>query len=219
MANRTWLYSSACALLTLCAAGTVGATNVNITGLFNGKAMVSINGSPPKIIAVGEKATDGVKLLSADSNAATFEIDGRRQTLSLGQGISTGDSASSGNPTVTLTADSQGHFFTLGSVNGAPTQFLVDTGASSVVMSAAQARNLGIPYLQGKRGYSSTANGIVPIYSVTFDTVRIGDITLHQVAGAVIEGNGLSVALLGMSFLKRVQMKREGITMTLTKQY
>lgn len=189
-----------------------------MTGLFSGKAMISVNAGPPRLLSAGQKTHEGIKLLSADSSSATFEIDGKRRTLSLGQGISS-HFAPSGKASTTINADIQGHFLTTGSLNGASTLFLVDTGATGIAISASEAKRLGISYLNGKRGYSSTANGTVAIYRIVFNTVKVGDITLNQVEGSVIDGNGLSVALLGMSFLKRLEMKREGTTMTLTKQY
>jgi aspartyl protease family protein len=86
-------------------------------------------------------------------------------------------------------------------------------------LSTSEAKRLGVNYLAGARGYSSTANGIIPLYRVTLDTVRIGDITVGNVEAAVLEGSGLDIALLGMSFLKRMQMKRDGDTLTLVKRY
>jgi aspartyl protease family protein len=51
------------------------------------------------------------------------------------------------------------------------------------------------------------------------DRVQLGDIMLNQVEGMVIEGPTMSVTLLGMSFLNRLEMKRDGTTLTLTKNY
>ena len=95
-------------------------------------------------------------------------------------------------------------------VNGVSLRFLVDTGASSVVLSSADARRAGVSYLAGTRALTQTANGVVPVYSVKLDTLRIGDITLNNVDAAVIEGDALPFALLGMSFLNRMEMKRDG---------
>ncbi|TCV82354.1 retropepsin-like aspartic protease family protein [Sulfurirhabdus autotrophica] len=194
------------------------ATDVSVTGLFSGKALVSINGGSPRMLTAGGKIQDGVKLISADSNSANLEIDGKRQTLLMGQGISSHASESE-KPSVTIVADIQGHFMTSGSVNGASTRFLVDTGASTVSMGTDEARRLGINYLKGERAFTSTANGIAPVYKVMLNTVKIGNISLNQVEGTIIEGQGLPITLLGMSFLKRLDMKRAGTTMTLTKQY
>jgi aspartyl protease family protein len=59
---------------------------------------------------------------------------------------------------------------------------------------------------------------MVPIYRVRFDNVKLGSIELSGVDGIVIE-QGLDIALLGMSFLNRVEMKRDGQTMVLTRRF
>ena len=66
-----------------------------------------------------------------------------------------------------------------------------------------------------------TANGLVGAYRVKFDTVKLGDITLNNVDGVVMEGNGLGgrFGLLGMSFLNRTEMRREGEVLTLIKRF
>lgn len=193
------------------------AAEVNVTGLFKDKVMVSIDGGKPRIMAVGE-IKGGVKLISANSSGATFEIDGKRQTLGMGQSIST-SFAGSGKPTVNLTADSSGHFSTIGTINGHTVRFLVDTGATTIALSTAEAKRMDIDYQNGERSVSSTANGLVPVYKVMLHNVKVGDISLNMVEGTVIEGAGLPVALLGMTFLSRVEMHRENSVLTLTKQY
>lgn len=215
---KAMFYSILSVLIFPATMSTAYAVNISVTALFSGKAMISINAGQPRLLSVGQSTPDGIKLLSADSSSATFEIDGKRQTLALGQGISS-NMASSTKPSASLTADIQGHFLTTGTLDGASTLFLVDTGATEIAISSAEAKRLGISYLNGKRGASSTANGLVATYQVIFNTVKVGNITLNQVEGHVIDGNGLNISLLGMSFLKRLEMKREGSTMTLTKQY
>ena len=106
-----------------------------------------------------------------------------------------------------------------GSINGLSVRFLVDTGATSIALSTDEARRLGINYLSGVRAQGSTASGTVPIYRVRLDNVRVGDITLNNVEAAILEGSGLKIALLGMSFLNRTAMKRDGDTLTLTRRY
>jgi len=194
------------------------ATEVNVVGLFNGKAMVAIDGGKPKMLSAGQAAAQGVKLISADSREAVLEIDGKRKTLAMGQSLSYAASSTVDSRSVSLAADQRGHFVTVGSINGAATRFLVDTGASSIGMSGAEARRLGIDYLKGERIMMSTANGVVPAYRITLNTVKIGDVAVNQVQAAVSE-TSMDVTLLGMSFLNRVEMKREGSTMTLTKKY
>ncbi|MEH6719694.1 MAG: TIGR02281 family clan AA aspartic protease [Aurantimonas endophytica] len=94
------------------------------------------------------------------------------------------------------------HFHLNGSVDGTPVSFMVDTGASVVAMDRASAEALGIA--TDNLRFSQrvmTANGVANAAPLRLDTVRIGDIVRHDVDAAVIEGQGLGVVLLGMSFL------------------
>ena len=198
----------------------VAAADVSVIGLFSNKAVLVVDGGKPRTLSAGEITPEGVRLISASSESAVVEINGRRQTLTPGHGSygSAGRSAA-GTSSVVLPADSRGHFITDGAINGNTLQFLVDTGATLVTLSSSQARRLGINYLSGKRALSQTANGVVSAYRIQIDTVRVGDITVNNVDAIVIEGNGLPISLLGMSFLNRMDMKRDGLTMTLTKRY
>jgi aspartyl protease family protein len=64
----------------------------------------------------------------------------------------------------------------------------------------------------------STANGRTTVTRLKLDTVRVGDITLYNV-DAVVMGHDMQPALLGMSFLNRMEMQRDGGTMTLKKRF
>jgi aspartyl protease family protein len=194
----------------------VFATSVSVVGLFKDKAIVSIDGGPPRTMSAGQ-TLQGVKLVGADSESARFSVDGKARTLAMGQSFAGGGGAP-GRQTVSLTADARGHFSAGGSLNGYPMTFLVDTGATSIAINAAEARRIGLDYRAGQAAGVSTAAGVVPAWRVVFNTVKVGGITLHQVEGLVVEA-GLDVALLGMSFLNRMEMKRDGQTMTLTQRY
>jgi aspartyl protease family protein len=194
------------------------AADVNVIGLFSGRAVVVIDKGAPRTLRVGE-TVEGVKLISADSRGAVVEIDGKRQTLEMGQQVETGGSRDSGRSSVTLASDSRGHFFADGAINGVYVRFLVDTGATYVSLPAAEAQRLGLDYRSGARGYTNTANGVTPVYRMMVDSITLGDITLYNVTASVHEGAGLDVALLGMSFLNRTEMRREGQHLTLTKRY
>ncbi len=208
-------------LATAAALGSIGAfaTDVNVIGLFSNKAVVVINRGSPRTLSVGDTTAEGVKLISADRNAAVMEIDGRRQTLEMGQHFATSASRNTGGGTVTLSSNSQGHYITDGQVNGQHVRFLVDTGATLVSLSVADARRMGIDYLSGQRGYSLVADGRkVASYRVKLDSVTLGDITIFGVEASIGEGD-IGAALLGMSFLSRTEMRREGQVLTLTKRY
>jgi aspartyl protease family protein len=98
-------------------------------------------------------------------------------------------------------------------------RFFVDTGASLVSIPSSEARRLSIDYGKGQKALMRTANGNATGYLIRLDTISVGGITVYGVDAVVIEGNGLSHTLLGMSFLNRMNMKREGDLMTLTKRY
>ena len=117
-----------------------------------------------------------------------------------------------------LTAESGGHFITSGAINGKAVRFLVDTGATNVGMSQAEAERLGIDYRNGQRGYSMTANGAIPVVRVTLASVPRRRRQVYNVEATVLP-SPMSHVLLGNSFLTRFQMKRENDTLTLDKRY
>ena len=194
------------------------AADVNVIGLFPNKAVVQINGSEPRVLTVGQPAVNGVSLVASDRETATFLIDGQKKTLKLGQHHGGPASASSAQ-SATLIANAQGHFMAEGQINGGSIRFLLDTGATQVALSSADANRLGIDYRKGQPGLMGTANGTAMAYKVTLNTVRVGDIVVNNVEAAVLEGNQIPFALLGMSFLNRMEMKREGQVMVLTKRF
>jgi aspartyl protease family protein len=196
------------------------AADISVNALFAGKAVLVIDGARPQTLSAGQTSSQGVRLVRADSESAVIEYQGQRQTLTMGQGTRVGGSkANGGVAQVTLTADGRGHFVTAGTINGLPIRFMIDTGASTVALSTSEARRLGINYPAGEPGRVSTANGTVVAYRVKLDSVRVGEITLTNVEGTVIDGAGLDVALLGMTFLNRTQMVRDGDKLTLTRRF
>lgn len=205
-------------LLFLCLAGPAQATEVNVIGLFPGKAVVVIDGGKPRTLTAGQTSPEGVKLISADPNSAVVEIAGKRQTLSIGKTISSGYAAAE-NPSITLYPDTRGHFITTVYINGAPVKFLVDTGATMLTLGNSEAKRLGINYLKGQRTVVMTANGPAQVYLVKVDGIKLGSITINNVDTLVAEGDQVSIGLLGMSFLNHFEMRRDSDSLTLTKRY
>ncbi|MFZ6772759.1 retropepsin-like aspartic protease family protein [Undibacterium sp. SXout7W] len=196
----------------------VHATDIGVVGLFPGKAILVVDGAPPKTYSIGSTISSDSKLIDADRESATILSNGKKQVLTMGQTVHR-SAAGSGN-SIVLQADPRGHFFVKCNINGSEStvNMLVDTGASFIALPAADAQRLGINYKSGKVGYSRTANGIVASYLTKLDTVKIGDLELHQIEAAIQE-TGLTQPLLGMSVLNRLEMRREGDQMTLTKRY
>jgi aspartyl protease family protein len=206
------------AVLTLLSSAAAFATDVEVTGLFNNKAMVSINRGNPRVMSAGQTSPEGVKLISADSTGAIFEVDGEKKKIGMGQSIST-NYASGSKPTVKLTAGPGGHFTTGGSINGVPVNFMVDTGATMVSISTRTAQRMGVDLKTAQAGMTTTANGTAVAYKVTLTNVKVGAISLNLVEALVSDGMSDSFALLGNSFLSRLDMKREGEILTLTQNY
>jgi aspartyl protease family protein len=161
----------------------------------------------------------GVRLLQADSQKAVLEVEGKRKELGMGQAATVVGNAASAIPSVTLYADARGHHFSEGQINGATFRILIDTGASAISMNSTDAKKAGIDYKKGETVQLNTANGIANGYLVTINTLRLQGLVLNQVEGVVMEGTSPQVVLLGMTALNRLEMKREGIALTLTKKY
>ena len=112
--------------------------------------------------------------------------------------------ATSSSNTIVYTADDRGHVILDAAVNGTPVKMLVDTRASLVILTPADARAAGIG--PGELTYTrrvSTANGIARMAPVTLREIRIDQLSFYDVPAAVIEN--LNISLLGMSFLSRLQ--------------
>ncbi|HVJ12295.1 MAG TPA: TIGR02281 family clan AA aspartic protease [Burkholderiales bacterium] len=205
------------ALLLALYVGPAAAADVALIGLIGDKAAVfALDGGEPKTVKIGQKWS-GITLIAVGRGQATVEIDGKQRVLQIGQHYRA-VAAASDRQNVTLYADSRGHFIAEGSVNGVPVRFMVDTGATLIALPASDARRLGMDYLKGARGMVQTANGPAPAYRVQLDVVKLGDVQLNSVEAIVIE-QGLNVALLGMSFLNRVEMRREGELMMLIRRF
>ena len=187
------------------------ATTVLLMSLGEGRAQLLVNGTGVRDLRVGQTSPEGVRLVSADRTKAVVEVDGRQ--LSLGLGGSTVAAAE-------LKVDRSGHFVTTAYVNGVATQAVIDTGATSVALSSDEAARMSIRYAGAPRVQISTAGGVKTAYRVNLASVRVGDITLHNVEALVMEGGReqLPITLIGMTFLNGVEMRRIGDTLTLTRR-
>lgn len=113
-------------------------------------------------------------------------------------------------PQMTVTGESievprsaDGHYYLPVQVNGEPITFLVDTGASQIVLSDKDARRAGIdPNQLNYFGRALTANGEVRTAPVRLDTLTVGPITDQNVSAWINEGE-LHKSLLGMDYLHR----------------
>jgi aspartyl protease family protein len=192
------------------------AADVKLIGVTPGRsALVVIDGSGPIKLGIGETA-ERVTLVRADSDSAVLRVDGVTQTLHLEAYDGGGGGVMSGG-TVRLSADARGHFFANATVNGRSMRFIVDTGASLTTLSEADAKRIGLRYRGGSKVRTSTANGIVDGWRVSLDSVSIGNVTVYDVDAMVLDTD-LRIGLLGMSFLDRFNMQRQGTTLVLEQR-
>ncbi len=210
-------YCIALLAVALLVSSSAAALDVSVVGLFPNKAVVQIEGGALRTIAVGQKARDDVTLLSVTRDSATFDIQGRRVELGVVSARRQARPVVEANYAEVQTNE-RGDLVADGEVNGKPIRFVVDTGATLITLPAREASRLGLDYQSGQKTMIATANGEVVAYRLKLATVRVGEMSVHDVDAVIAESNSLPIALLGMSFLNRVNMKREGSVMTLTKR-
>lgn len=199
---------------------TAHAQSVALAGMMGSKALLVVDGGAPKSVGPGD-SHQGIKVVSTAGDQAVIEQAGKRVTLRVGDApVRTGNvGASAGRGTrIVLSESSGGHYLTPGQINGRAVQFMVDTGATSVSMSVADAERTGIDYKSGEPVPISTANGLTSAYRVKLNSVRIGEVEVFDVEAVVVR-QSMPFLLLGNSFLSRFQMRRENNLMTLDKRY
>ncbi len=116
---------------------------------------------------------------------------------------------------VVLQRNRQGHYITSGKINGKQAEFLLDTGATDVALSAALAKRFDLQ--AGARGIATTANGNVTVYATRIERLEIGDIQLENVRASINPGMG-DFILLGMSALRQIEFLQRGNTLTLRQR-
>lgn len=117
---------------------------------------------------------------------------------------------------VNLERNRAGHYVVTGTINDRPVDFLLDTGATDVVVPEQIAERLNLP--RGPAGRAMTANGPVTIYNTTIDRLTIGDIVLRNVDASINPAMGNMAILLGMSALGQVEFTQRGDFLTLKQQ-
>lgn len=208
------------ALLALPPSPSRGAEDLRVAAvaLFKDKAVLDIAGKR-RTLRIGDTSPEGVKLIAASSDLAEVELAGQRAQLRLdgkilghfGRGIEA--------KSVQLYPNPDGHFYVDGQINGQLISFVVDTGATTVVLNKNQAQSIHLSYLiDGRPGMIETASGHAQAYFLKLDRVQIRTLVLTQVDAIVVDGDFPSRALLGQSFLNRLDMQRTGVVLELRER-
>jgi len=211
----------AAGLLLLAWLGAATAADIEVLALFGQQAIVRVDGVQHKL-RVGQRTPDGLELVAVEDGAARFRHDGRELQVRLGaraRELGEAGKADTGAEVV-IWRDPGGMFRTVGSIDGLPVKFLVDTGASMIAMNGDQARRLGIDFrVEGEPARVMTASRAEHAWRVRLDRVRVGSIELNNVEAVVLEGPNPRELLLGMSFLGRLRLVNEGDHLVLRKRY
>ena len=189
---------------------------VKVIALFYDKALLQV-GDKQKIVKKGE-TFEGVLLESASGRGAVVVIDGNRLKLGLNQSIA-GNFKKPDRSSMKIYPDTLGMYYVKGAINGQPTRFLVDTGATFVTMSGRKARSLKIDYRRGTPSTAQTAAAVVPVWQIKLDSVNIGGIRVSNVDATVIAGDQPFEVLLGNSFLRHTRMQKAGSVLEIRQRF
>ena len=107
---------------------------------------------------------------------------------------------------LSIPRDARGHFQTDGRIDGQRVAFMVDTGASLVILRETDAANAGMrPMPRDYTATVSTANGKIKAAPAKIGRIEVGGITVYDVPALVLPDDVLSQNLLGVSFLSRLK--------------
>jgi len=113
-----------------------------------------------------------------------------------------------GQKELVLERNKYGHYVATGQINSQSVEFLLDTGATVVAIPEHIATQLNLK--KGESYLSQTANGDSLSYATTLDTLALGDIVMRNVPASISTGMEFDEILLGMSFLKHLQLTQQG---------
>lgn len=118
-----------------------------------------------------------------------------------------------GEREIVLERNKYGHYVATGQINGQSVEFFLDTGATVVAIPEHIAERLDLK--KGQSFITQTANGNSKSYETTLDSLSLGDIVMTNVPASISSGMEFDEILLGMSFLKHLDMRQQGKTLTL----
>jgi aspartyl protease family protein len=206
------------AVLTGVASAAFASAPVEAVGLFKDRAMIRVLGAE-HYLTVGQTSPEGATLVESDAQHAVVRYKDETYKLTLSDRVG-GTFQAPTNATLSIAPDQIGQYRAQGTINGRPADFLLDTGASLVAISARSAKQMGIEYEKSpERAPVVTAQGQVNSYLVDLESLTVGGIQTHHVRAAVIPGDYPLEVLLGMSFLHKVKMEQQAGVMVLRQLY
>jgi aspartyl protease family protein len=184
---------------------------VEVLALFTDKAVLVIDGEQ-SVLEAGQTLPGGLTLQSADATAAVVAYRGETRRLGLSERIAA-EFEPAAKPHVTIALNHRRAYVHPGSIEGRPVDFVVDTGANVVALSEVTAKRLGVEALEGRRDVVvETASGRTQGRRVILGEVHLGSLEVKRVPALILDGSFPRRPLLGMSFLRHVDMEhRRGV--------
>ena len=197
-----------------CHSTTFADNQLRLVGQFGKKAVILINGNQ-QVLSTNHTSPEGVKLVSVKPEYIVVVDNGQKKNVYYSTQISTNYV----NPSVkevNIRENNNGSYITNGYINNQPVSFLIDTGATTIAMSEVTANKLGIDFKHaGTPIQTATASDITSSFAVKLKSVQVGSIHLQDIDAVVMKKGFPGEILLGMSFLRLVELQRKNNQMTL----
>lgn len=193
-----------------------------IVALSKNKAVIVDGVANQRILNVGDSTKSGLKLVSANSSIAIFkDPNGKLVSLGINDEIivlpKKANTLDDDSEIIELTKNNE--YLTTVNINGKDVSAVIDTGANFVALNSNMANQLGIPYTNNstKINASTASDRSVDGYQITLNKIKLGKIELSNIEAIVLEGNNPEVVLIGMSFLKNLELKHLGNRLEIKK--
>lgn len=186
--------------------------DVFVEALLPGLAVLQIDGR--RVTLREGQAHGNVRLVSADARSALVDVKGQQRRLKVSERIATQFNAPT-DRSVQIPLNQQLQYATTAEINGVRLPVIIDTGANIVAMNAKHALSAGIKSAEGVASQVQTAGSVVPARRVVLSSVAVGDLRVSGVDATVIDGPHPSVVLLGMSYLKHMNLEDRGGILTI----
>jgi aspartyl protease family protein len=211
------------------------ATNqlISVVALSKHKVVIIDENSERKVLSIGDTTSSGLTLISANASTAIFKNStGNLISISLNNEISStysntknnsksSDNKSSDNKNnneiETIKLNKRNQYVATITINNKDASAIIDTGANFVTLNSHIAEQLGLSYKNSAKINVNTASDNTAGYKITLPNLKLGNINLSNIEAIVIDGNNPETILIGMSFLKNLDLQYSGDQLEIKK--
>lgn len=185
--------------------------SVNVVGLFKNKVVILDNDDSHRILKIGESTSIGLKLIASNSRGAIFQDkSGNLINVGLNNQINTSANYHHSTGAEFIILDEQNQYVTDLIINNTKPSIkgIIDTGAGYITINGNTMNALGVDYKNiGTPINVTTASERTKAYSIKLQSVQLGSIKLMDLEAIVLEGEQPELALIGMNFLKNLDLQ------------